>query len=120
MSACPEPQDFCKVFPGSSLPLTFKFQDIEGNPIDVSDTELLFTVRNIEIGDFGPSDMQIKHTFPSNEDSINGLGSLIISGIETSILRENETYHFTFIHEGAVVGYGNLPTGFKIAEEIIQ
>jgi hypothetical protein len=118
MLVCPEPQLFCEINPGQPLPLVFTFQESTGSPIDITDKVLIFTVRNVERGALQAYDMQISKTFPADGESLNGIGTMAITSEQTAVLRENEKYHFNFMLNGTVIGFGEMPTGYKVEEVI--
>jgi hypothetical protein len=116
---CSTTQDLCSIFRGDSLNFKFTFTDSEGNPLNIVNKTLFFTMKaDPTSSDDAEENLQYYTTFPDDSDSLNGIGTMSIPASETQNLIPNMTYMFDFqLVDGSevlTIGSGNV----KVVQDI--
>jgi len=110
---CANVKDLCSFFAGDTLNYGFSVKKLDGSVIDISGMTLVFSVKlNKNDADRAVNNMQVSIVLPSDGDSQDGIGSMFVSGKDTSRLLNNRWYHFSFrlvnSGNGYVVGSGKV------------
>ena len=114
---CPVPQALCELSPGTTLDLEFTFLDPDGQPLDISGKTLWFTLEiDPEQAALDANDLQASTTFPSDANSLLGLGAMRVLPLETAVLLPGQVYYFRFdledgVEERHLMGTGTVVTG---------
>ena len=78
---------------GDTFTYNLNFKDSSGQPIDISNTVIWFTLKgNINVED-SEADLQVSYTFPADANSAAGIGTLEIPASETSNLGIQSYYY---------------------------
>jgi hypothetical protein len=94
---CANPQELCPIFRGDTLSFKFTFTDLEGNPLSIVGKKLYFTMKlDPTSGDTDEGNLQYSVVFPDNQDSLNGIGMMVVPSDETEGLMPDATYYYDF------------------------
>lgn len=88
---------------GDTVSYNFTFKDADGLPIDISATKLWFTIKKDPTYPDNSAALQESVTFPSDADSVAGLGSITIAASVTALLSPIQYYYDFQWVEGANV-----------------
>jgi len=114
-TGCPTQQDMCGLFRGDTFQFDFTFKDEDGVALDISGMTLTFTMKQLVTSPDGVvGDLQESVIFPSDAQSVLGLGSMSVFPAKTTLLLPGVTYSFDFqLADGAnyvlTVGWGTVP-----------
>ena len=93
---CIVEQDICNIFRGDTLPFILRFEDCNGDGIDITGMKLTFTMKlNLNSG---PGNQQVSETvvFKDNAGSRNGDGSIYLSSSKMNTVIPNRKYYYDF------------------------
>jgi len=94
MTECNTQQDLCAFYRGDTIPFNFNFKDMNGDPIDITNMTLTFSMK--EDPDDDTFILQESITFPDIQDSRDGIGSMKILPDKTETLEPDVSYYYDF------------------------
>lgn len=98
MMDCNVEQELCSVYRGDSINYDLEFKREDGSPVNVSGMTLTYTAKlNPDDVDGLPENIQVKHIFPEDAESINGSGELVIPASKTKNLIPGRRMKYDFV-----------------------
>ncbi len=94
---CPVEQNLCNIYRGDKIPFTFQFNNADGTPMDISGLKLYFTMKLVASSPDGEvGDLQDSVTFPTDAESVLGIGSMLVAAAKTELLTPVRDYFYDF------------------------
>ncbi len=120
---CSVEQRLCRVYRGDAIPFSFTFENDDGTPKDISGDKLYFTMKlDPNSADGAKGDLQYEVTFPSDTDSANGIGGMLVPASKTALLGVDVDYFYDFkyIEDGVpfTIGSGLIYVKLNITKAV--
>lgn len=95
-----------KVFRGDDVSFTLNFRDANGNALDLTDSDVWFTVK--QSGSDNDASAKIQKTVSSHTDATNGVTTVTLSNSDTAFEAGDYLYDFQLVDSGSnVTTYGS-------------
>ena len=83
------------IYRGDTRVLKFVFKDGDGNAVPLYGKLLFFTVKlDPEVEEDEDALLQIKHVFPDDQNSLNGIGYVTITSVDSDAFPIGKVYYY--------------------------